>query len=68
MQLLGVRLTASYWLDVRKAENPARDFAPAPTAAWIAFRKLLPWQQEPDSRPDLPYGAVAYNSASRAQK
>src|SRR5579862_2363204 len=48
-------LTASYWLDVRKAEDPKRDFAPAPTAAWNAFRKVLPWQQEIDSRPDVPY-------------
>jgi len=54
-------LTATYWLDVRKAEEPKRNFAPAPTAAWIAFRKALPWQQEVDSRPDLPYGAVAYH-------
>jgi histidine ammonia-lyase len=54
-------LTATYWLDVRKAEDAKRNFAPAPTAAWAAFRKLLPWQQEADSRPDLPYGAVAYN-------
>jgi histidine ammonia-lyase len=53
-------LTATYWLDVRKAEDAKRNFAPAPTAAWAAFRKLLPWQQEVDSRPDLPYGAVAY--------
>ncbi len=62
VQLLGYDLlTATYWLDVRKAENPARDFAPAPSAAWMAFRKVLPWQQEPDSRPDVPFGAVAYN-------
>jgi histidine ammonia-lyase len=54
-------LTASYWLDVRKAEDPKRNFAPAPTAAWGALRKVLPWQQEVDSRPDTPYGAVAYN-------
>lgn len=54
-------LTATYWLDVRKAEDPKRNFAPAPTAAWIAFRKVLPWQQEVDSRPDIPYGAVAYD-------
>jgi histidine ammonia-lyase len=53
-------LTATYWLDVRKAQDPKRNFAPAPTAVWIAFRKVLPWQQEVDSRPDLPYGAVAY--------
>jgi histidine ammonia-lyase len=62
MQLLGYDLlTATYWLDVRKAQDPARDFAPAPTAAWVAFRKVLPWQEEVDSRPDVPYGAVAYN-------
>jgi histidine ammonia-lyase len=54
-------LTSTYWLDLRRAENPKRAFAPAPTAAWTAFRKTLPWQQEVDSRPDLPYGAVAYN-------
>lgn len=54
-------LTATYWLDVRQAEDPKRSFAPAPTAAWKAFRTVLPWQQEVDSRPDLPYGAVAYN-------
>ena len=62
LQLLAYDLlTATYWLDVRKAEDPARNFAPAPTAAWIAFRNVLPWQQEVDSRPDVPYGAVAYN-------
>jgi histidine ammonia-lyase len=62
MQLLAYDLlTATYWLDVRKAQDPKRDFAPAPTAAWSAFRKVLPWQQEVDSRPDIPYGAVAYH-------
>ena len=61
MQLLAYDLlTATYWLDVRKAEDPKRNFAPAPTAAWNAFRKRLPWQQEVDNRPDVPYGAVAY--------
>lgn len=61
MQLLGYDLlTSTYWLDVRRAQDPARNFAPAPTAVWRAFRKSLPWQQEVDSRPDVPYGAVAY--------
>jgi histidine ammonia-lyase len=65
-QLLAYDLvTATYWLDVRKAEDPKRNFAPAPTAAWIAFRKVLPWQQEVDSRPDIPYGAVAYEFLKR---
>ena len=61
MQLLAYDLlTATYWMDVRRAENPSRNFGAAPTAAWTAFRKELPWQQEPESRPDVPYGAVAY--------
>jgi histidine ammonia-lyase len=61
MQLLAYDLlTATYWLDVRKAQEPGRSFGAAPTAAWTAFRKLIPWQQEPDRRPDVPYGAVAY--------
>jgi histidine ammonia-lyase len=58
-------LTATYWLDVRPAEDPKRDFAPASTAVWVAFRKVLPWQQEVDSRPDIPYGAVAYEFLKR---
>ena len=66
MQLLGYDLlTSSYWLDVRKAQDPTRDFAPAPTAAWRAFRKVLPWQEDEDSRPDVPYGAVAYRFLKR---
>jgi histidine ammonia-lyase len=61
MQLLAYDLlAATYWLDVRKAENPRRDFAAAPTAVWTAFRSVLPWQQEPDARPDVPFGALAY--------
>ncbi len=53
-------LTSTYWLDVRKAEDARREFAPGPTAAWTEFRKTVPWQAEPDSRPDLPLGAIAY--------
>jgi hypothetical protein len=32
-----------------------------PTAIWTAFRKVLPWQQDPVLRPQIPYGIVAYN-------
>ena len=35
-------LTATLWLDVRKAQDPARNFGAAPTAAWAAFRKVVP--------------------------
>ncbi len=35
-------LTATLWLDVRKAQDPSRNFGDAPTAAWTAFRKVVP--------------------------
>jgi histidine ammonia-lyase len=41
--LLAVNLVeASLWLDVRKTQDPHRSFGSAPTAAWTAFRKRLP--------------------------
>ena len=35
-------LTATFWLDVRKAQGTSRQFGSAPTAAWEAFRKVVP--------------------------
>lgn len=62
MQVEGYDLwVATYWLDVRKAQDPKREFGPAATAAWTAFRKVLPWQQDPDRRGDVPYGILAYD-------
>ena len=61
LQLLGYDLwNGTYWMDVRKAENPSRNFGAVPTATWNAFRKVLPWQQDPESRPEIPYGMLAY--------
>jgi len=45
-------------MDVRKVQDPARSFGPVPTAVWTAFRKVLPWQQEPQLRPEIPYGLL----------
>jgi histidine ammonia-lyase len=62
MQLLGYDLwNATYWMDVRKAQDPSRSFGPVPTAIWTSLRKVLPWQQEPETRPEVPYGLVAYS-------
>ena len=36
-------LTGTYWLDLRKAQNPARSFGASPTAVWTAFRATLPF-------------------------
>jgi histidine ammonia-lyase len=35
-------LEGSLWLDVRKAQDPARKFGAAPTAVWTAFRQQVP--------------------------
>ena len=35
-------LTGTYWLDMRKNQNPARSFGAAPSAVWSTFRRTLP--------------------------
>jgi hypothetical protein len=61
LQLLGYDLwNATYWMDVRKAEKPSRNFGGVATATWVAFRKVLPWQEEPADRPEIPYGIIAH--------
>ena len=36
-------LTGTYWLDMRKSQNPSRTFGASPTAVWTAFRSTLPF-------------------------
>jgi histidine ammonia-lyase len=61
MQLLGYDLwNATYWMDLRKTQDSSRNFGPVATGVWTAFRKVLPWQQDPETRPEIPYGIVAY--------
>jgi histidine ammonia-lyase len=49
MDLLGHDLLeASFWMDVRLAQNPRRSFGPAPTAAWSALRKEVPLRPDPN--------------------
>jgi histidine ammonia-lyase len=40
-------LEASLWLDVRNKQDPSRTFGSAATAAWLAFRKRVPLEEEP---------------------
>jgi histidine ammonia-lyase len=62
MQLLAYDLlTSTYWMDVRKVETPSRNFGQAPTSLWTAFRKVVPFQQDIESRPNLPFSVVAYD-------
>lgn len=61
MQMLAYdMITSTYWLDVRRAQDGARDFGRPATAAWTALRQELPWRQRADERVDLPYGVIAY--------
>jgi histidine ammonia-lyase len=53
-------LTASYWMDVRKLQNPARNFGQGPAAAWAAFRQVVPFQQAVSDRQAEPLGVVAH--------
>ena len=36
-------LTGTYWLDLRKSQNPSRSFGVSPMAVWAAFRSMLPF-------------------------
>ncbi|HEY3658302.1 MAG TPA: aromatic amino acid ammonia-lyase [Steroidobacteraceae bacterium] len=40
-------LEASFWMDVRQAQNPRRGFGSAPTAVWNALRKEVPLKSDP---------------------
>jgi len=51
-------LSATYWMNVREAQQPERNFGAAPAAAWQALRAVIPWQA--DSRPEIPSGELAY--------
>jgi histidine ammonia-lyase len=53
-------LSASYWMELRKAQNPSRSFGVSPVAALEALRRVIPWQQEADLRPELPAGELVY--------
>jgi histidine ammonia-lyase len=52
LDLLALDLAeAALWLDVRKAQDPARAFGAAPTAAWQALRKVIPLMPDADHLP-----------------
>jgi histidine ammonia-lyase len=56
-------LTATRWMNIRQIQGEAlnlpRSFGAAPTAAWQAFRQVVPWQAA--VRPDIPPGTLAYS-------
>ncbi|HEX3846762.1 MAG TPA: aromatic amino acid ammonia-lyase [Steroidobacteraceae bacterium] len=50
-------ITGTRWLDVRHAQDSSREFGPAPTAAWTAYRKVMPLQSDPNAPPQPPGAA-----------
>lgn len=53
-------LTAAYWMDLRKLEDPDRTFGAASTAAWQAFREVVPFRYTSETKPQTPIGRFAY--------
>jgi histidine ammonia-lyase len=51
-------ITATNWVEVRKAQDPARALGAAPTAALAALRKALPMSDKPSERPT---GMIVYD-------
>lgn len=49
-------LSASYWMELRKAQDPARRFGEAPAAALEALRAEIPWRAGAEARPPRPPG------------
>jgi histidine ammonia-lyase len=47
-------------MDIRKIQDPNRTFGDAPTAAWQAFRKVVPFRFTEKNRPQTPIGRIAY--------
>jgi histidine ammonia-lyase len=54
-------LNSTYWMNVRQAQDPSRSFGVSPTAAWNAFRRVVPWQLPAEERPQVPSTHLAYS-------
>jgi histidine ammonia-lyase len=63
-------LNASFWMDVRKAQDASRNFGEGPTAAWTAFRKIVPVLPAMDgsSSQPRPMTAVTFLKTTPASK
>jgi histidine ammonia-lyase len=52
-------LTGTYWLDMRKSQNPSRSFGASPTAVWSAFRATLPFDGKGPASATRPIHEIA---------
>jgi histidine ammonia-lyase len=53
-------MTASYWMDIRRLQDPTREFGEAPTKAHAALREVIPWRMPAGERPFRPQGQIIY--------
>jgi histidine ammonia-lyase len=66
-RLLGMDFTnGARWLDLRKSQDPTRGFGPGPTAAWEAFRQVIPLKPDPTATQPPNIAAVAFLRAHPA--
>ena len=54
-------INGARWLDVRKMQDPSRNFGPGPTAAWRAFRKVAPLQPNAGAALGHSTASIAFN-------
>lgn len=39
-------LVGAFWMDIRKVQDPSREFGAGSTAAWTALRKVVPFKPD----------------------
>ena len=62
LQLIALDVaTSTFWMDIRRIQEPARTFGLAPTPAWQAYRTVVPWQAAAGTRPLVPLPTLAYS-------
>jgi histidine ammonia-lyase len=57
-------IQGSLWMDVRKAQDPKRAFGAVPTAAWTAYRRVVPLSVQAESPPSLTADFLRHTPAS----
>lgn len=54
-------INGARWLDVRKIQDPSRNFGSGPTAAWQAFRKVVPLHRNSGAAPGQSTASGAFH-------
>jgi histidine ammonia-lyase len=52
-------LEGAFWMDIRHAQDPSRQFGAGSTAAWTAFRKVVPFKVDRSATPKQSNNALA---------